>query len=325
MGVLVVAAGVEGLPHLLAQAAVVRIGQEGIDRGAGVQHRPLALVALVGGGCGRGVLHRLGQAREVGLLQVEDVAALVGQQVLAELCVEARQLLVDGGDPRLGGGGEPGAALHPVDPVVPGQLLLLRRQARGLARLVDRVDAGEQAGVLADPVLELGDLGVHHLLHRLHVGVVFRGAPHAVKRHHPAERLARPLLGYDGVVEGGRGRVAGDGIDLRQVLAHALLKRRLEGGDLHLGEGRQAAVRPAPGREQGLRVGREVCGRRAAGPGLRRRIGGGGRRATGVGLLGDGRRGEDHGQTGSEQQDVTHCSIPPGVWTRLARGGGSGN
>ena len=204
--VLVVAAIVEGAPDLFAQVPPVRIGQERVHRGAGVEDGVFALVPLVRRRAGGRVLQRRRQAGQIAVLQIEDVAGFVGQKVLAELGVEPGQLLVDRGHPRLGGGIELGALLHPVGPIDPDQLLLLRRQAQRVARFIEGVDAGEELGVLGDLVLEFGQLGRHLGLHRLHIGGGEVGGPDIVDGVGAPHRLARPLQRHDGVVEvGGAG------------------------------------------------------------------------------------------------------------------------
>ncbi len=283
VGVLVVAAGVEGAPDLLAQVAPVRIGQERVHRRAGVEDRKLALVALAGCGLGGGVAQRLRQAGQVGFLEVQHVAVLVGEQVLAELGVEPGEFLVDGGDAGLGFRRQLGAVLHHADPVGPHQLLLLGRQVQAVALLVDRVHAGEQLGVLADLVLEGGDLGIDTVLDSLELGQVLGGAPHAVQGQHPGERLAGALLGDDGVVEARGRRIVGDGVDLGQVLADSRVDGRLEGRDLDLVERRHAAIGAGPGRQQGIGARRQ-----------RSRS------------LGQGRRGIDCGKAHAQKKEFTH-------------------
>jgi len=91
--VAVVAAHDPHPPALLAQGAIAGIGDERLHRGAGVGDQPLALEALFLGRAGGVGLDRLGQAGQVVRAELEGVAFLVGQLVLAEGGVERRQPL----------------------------------------------------------------------------------------------------------------------------------------------------------------------------------------------------------------------------------------
>ena len=290
MGVLVVAAAVVVAPDNLAHGAVVGIGQERVHRGARVGDRPLALVAVVGGGLGRGGLQVFRQAAELVGLEVGDPAGLLGLQVLAELGEQGGQPLVDLGDPGLGLGVEGGAGAGEVVPVDPDQPLLLGRQLLGGGVGLQRLDAGEQLGVLHDLVVEGRQLGVHLVLDLLVLRRRQVGAPDAVDRLRPGQRLAAAFQRLDGVGEGGRRGVVGDGLDLAPVQRHGLFQRRLEVGHLDQVEPRIAAVGAAPGGEHGVLVG---LGLHAGG------LGGG------FGRRGGDREREQRGGADADEEELT--------------------
>ena len=251
VGVAVVAAAVEGAPDLLAQVAAVGVGEERLHARPRVEHGPLALLAPLLGGGGRGGAQRVGQAGEVGLLvEEEDVVRLVGEQVLAEPRVERGQPLVDLREPLLGRGVEPGARADEVGVVEPRQALLLRGELRGVPRPVHRGDAREELLVLRDLVGERGQLRGHLLLDLLEVRRAHGPAVDAEDRSHAVEGAARAFERGQRVLESRRCGVVRDLVDLGQLLRH----RRREGGlevlDFHLVEGRNAPVGSGPRRQQ---------------------------------------------------------------------------
>ncbi len=90
--VVVVAAMVEGRPHLLAQVAPVGVGEERLHRGAGILNGPLALMTLLLGRRRRARPDRIREARQIRFsLQIQNVVRFVGQQVLTEIREECRQ------------------------------------------------------------------------------------------------------------------------------------------------------------------------------------------------------------------------------------------
>ena len=105
---------------------------------------------------GRGAALRLGQPFELGFRFDQHVAAFIGEDVLAELRVEARQALVDLRELllRILLQARPGA--YEVGVLVPREALLLGVELRVLGSLVYRGDALEQARVLHDPVAVRG-------------------------------------------------------------------------------------------------------------------------------------------------------------------------
>ena len=253
-GIAVVAAVVEGPPDLLAQVATVGIGQERVDRGAGVEHRIFAgMLPLGRRGAGRGA-HVARQARQVRRVQEQGIVVLVGQQVLVEGREVAGQLEVDRRQPLLGLRAEPGAAPHEGVPTDGHQPLLLRRQPGPFAGQVNRVDALEQLLVLQDLVAVRRQPGLDRPVDRAQLRRRERAAPDGVQGRGPVARRAGLFQRAQGVVEGGRGRVAGDRLDLGQFGGHGRLQGGREVGHPDLVERRHAAIGPRPRRQQ--RVGR---------------------------------------------------------------------
>ena len=241
----VVAAVDERAPDLLARRADRALGQERVDAGAGVDDDELARKLARGGVRGRGVLQALGQAGQIGVRQL-DPGVLVGQQVLAELGVEAGQFGVDRADTGLGFGRELSARAHEVAVVDPQHALLFRRQLGLFRRIVDRLDAGEERGVLVDLVTVGRQLGIHLLLDRLELRRAHVRAPDAVIGLNVVQHPAGVFQRADGVVEGRRGLVGRDRVDLGQVLGHGRFQGRLEVGDLDLVESGHAAIGADP-------------------------------------------------------------------------------
>ncbi len=102
VGVAIVAAVLERAPDLLAQAPVGGEGQERIDAGARVDHRPLPGMAALGGGGGEAartiVRGKPARSRAAG---DEDGGVFVRQQPAAEIGELGGELLVDGAEARL--------------------------------------------------------------------------------------------------------------------------------------------------------------------------------------------------------------------------------
>ncbi len=235
--VVVVAAAGESAPHLLAQVAAAGIGEEGLHARARVEDLPLCVVAARAGGRGGGD---------------ERMGVLVGQHVLAEIGVERGEALVDLRQSLLRDLVQARAAPRELGVAKPGEPLLLRRQARLLARLVDGGDAREEPCVLDDPVVEAGEPGLHLALDVLESGRAHRRGEDAVDRRRPVERPAAALHRLERVRERGRRGVIGDAVDLGQPFGHRDLERRLEVLDLHLVERRNAAERATPRGNQGV-------------------------------------------------------------------------
>jgi hypothetical protein len=308
----IVAAIDEGAPHPLAQGAVVGEGQHRIHRGAGVDDRILAggQVALARRR-GGSRLDVGGHAGEVGLAG-DDPGGLVGEQLLAELGEQPRQLLVVGGELLLLRRVEIGAAADELV-VKPGHhALLLGVEAGAFARLVDRLDPLEQSRVEDELVIGGGEARLPFALERLIVGIGHVVGHHAEHGFDPVEPLAGALERLDGVGEGGRRRIVRD----REHLAITLVDRELEGRREqvrpHLVERRHAVERTAPIGEQDV-VGN---GNRDG----RGRLGGGGL----GGFLGRHASAERQGSR-ARHQDRLHSLSPSSLWgacrTRRRLGG----
>ena len=94
MLVAVVLAAVVGLPHLLPELALGGEGQERGHGGARVGDGVLALLATLRGGGGGGGAQRFREAPELRLVDEHHVALLVREDVVGELGVEPRELLL---------------------------------------------------------------------------------------------------------------------------------------------------------------------------------------------------------------------------------------
>ena len=94
--VAVVAAVDEHAPRFFAQVAVIGVSQKRIDRRTRVHDHPCAWLFLRFSGCGGSVAQRLRQAGQfVFALEHDELIGLFGEHVLAELCVQPGELLVD--------------------------------------------------------------------------------------------------------------------------------------------------------------------------------------------------------------------------------------
>ena len=183
--------------------------------------------------------------------------------VLGKGCVEGGQPFVD-----LAGLGlvrlrELGAVLDEVDVVDLDQALLLRRQLRHFGAVVHRRDPLEELGVVGDVVGEDADLRRIFLVDLLEIRRVQIAGKDAVDRHDAVQRLARPLHRHNGVLERRRRRVVGDRFGFSAGFGDGGVEGGREVGDLHLVEGRQAAVGAGPRRGQRINRGgrRGVRGR----------------------------------------------------------------
>jgi len=216
-----------GLLQALAQGAVLQRGQRRLA--AGVLQRQhvlafeLALLGSLRGGGDRGVGHP-GEAGAVVHHHGRSVVLL--EQVLAEAGLQRGQLAVDLAQARLLLLVQPGAGAHEVEVVTVEQAQLLGVEAELVALVVQGLDAGVQLRVEGDGVGVRGQQRRHGGLHLLHLRVGV-GADQ-VEEHvgHAQQYLAAALGGDDGVVEGRRLGVVGDGVELGALLGHALLEGR---------------------------------------------------------------------------------------------------
>ena len=219
----------------------------------------LAGLAAIGGRLrGRGA-HGVGQAGEISFsVQHQQVVLLVGQHVLAELGAERRRPLGDGGHTRLGLLVEPGARLDEAAMVALEYALLLQRQPKLLVILHQRVHPREQLGVLVDGHAVLGIAGRYLALDGLDLGRGVRAGQVEEYGRYAIEEPAREFERVDGVGEGRRRPVVGDGCDLFEVLGEALLDGRQEMRGAHLVEGRHL-VRRRPALQQRVLAGRRFA------------------------------------------------------------------
>ena len=249
VGVAVVAAGDEGLEHLLAQVAAGRALQERLDRGARQRHHRLAgLAALFGGGLGGGD-EAVGQAGAVVLAELQRPALLVGKQVVAEAGAEMGQPLVDLGHPLLGGLVEAGAGAVEADVGPLQQPHLLAGQPERGAVVVQLRDPAEQHGVHHDRIPVPRHPQRDLLVDLQHRRVRVRRDQGVEHRRDLGEQLAGALQRRDGVVEVGRRRIVNDCGDLGRVVGEGLLEGRQEVLRRDLVE-RRRLERRLPGRQQ---------------------------------------------------------------------------
>ena len=208
-------AGVVGAPHALAQVGAGAELQEGDVAGMREVEDP-AVPALLAGGLGAQVPHVLRQALQVRLvrqLQAEGVGGVEGVLAVAEL--QQGQLFLHRGVLPLVFRGEQRAAAH--EPLVAffEQLALVRGEVRAGAPVVDGLHAGEKVRVEADVHLVVGQQGrdlLRDLLHR----VVALGLEQVEEQAaHALQRGAGEFQGLDGIGEGRRVGVGGDGVHLR--------------------------------------------------------------------------------------------------------------
>ena len=138
---------------LLAQVAPGRELQERLVGRARQRHRMLAGKPARGGRLRRGGDEALRQAGEiVGPVENQRERFFVGEHVLAEQRAEARQPLADRRQPRLLLGGEAGAGARERDAPAFERPRRLGIEAETAARLMQRLDAGEQRVVEQDRV-----------------------------------------------------------------------------------------------------------------------------------------------------------------------------
>ena len=248
--VAVVAARDEGAPHLFTEGALGRVGQEGIDRGAGVGDGVLVRVVALGGGRRGGLDVRVGQAAQLILRDIGDDSFLVGEDVVREAGVEFREPLVDRRVAVLRRALEGGAVAGEAVVDQPDEALLVGPQGALLRTRLDRPDAREERLVLRDLRAKLGELRGHLLLDGAELGAGAVRGPDAPVGEDPIEIAAGALEGLDGVLEGRGLGVGGDGVDLFEVTRHAGLESGAHDAEVHPVEGRHAAVRSGPVREQ---------------------------------------------------------------------------
>ncbi len=134
----------------LAQLAPGREHQERLDRGARQGDDVLPVEPAFARRRRRRGAGEIGQPVELVRGEHQPPLVLVMQHVLAEQRVQARQPLGDRRHARLPLRGEPRAAAHEAQMMALQQPPLIGRQGERVALRVERVDAGEQAGIERD-------------------------------------------------------------------------------------------------------------------------------------------------------------------------------
>ena len=247
----VVAAAVPAPPHPLTQLALRREGQEGLHERAGVGDREAAPVAPGFGRGPRGAAKRGGQSPQLGLLQEQAGALLVGEDPGAEVGVQPGQPALDGG------------VAHPRGPLerraLPGEALvnelheatLLGRPVRGVCE--DLSDPLEQAAVLGDrrQVVRPSrrDPGLHRAKRRARQAV----APHREVLLRALHGGAGALHRDDRVVEGRGGRIRRDRVELPEVGGERFAHGRFQPLEVHPVERGHSPVRSDPLIQQRVR------------------------------------------------------------------------
>jgi hypothetical protein len=246
----VLTAGDPGDVRGAAEVAAAGEGQERLDRGAR-ESDDVAWQAALRGGLAGAVTGEVGQSVEVGLGEGKVPGLLVVQHVLAEPCVQRGQALGDFGHARLLGGAEPGAGADETKVAAFEQAARVGRQAEAVAGGVERVDAGEQAGIERDPAAVLGQPGgeiAFDLLQRL---VAEAGDEVGKYVADALQQAAAALEGLDGIGEARGRRIFDDGGDFGELLLHAAFERL---GDVPGADAveRRDAEGGRPGGEEGV-------------------------------------------------------------------------
>ncbi len=249
---------------------------------------------MILGGFGRGGGNLgVGQAREFGLAaDDEGVGVFLLLDVLGKRRLERGNLGVEGLQLGLVGIGQLRAGADEIQVVALEQPERLAVETEVLARLVERLDPGEERAVQENGIIVRRQLGGHGAVNgfQRRVGV---GAGEVGKDGFDAvQQLARTLHGDDGVLEGRGLGIVRNSRDLLQLLRHALLEGRREMLVLDLIERRQVIGQGAFG-QQGI-----------GGHGE----GGGGSRVRGPKRGGEAQVGGDHGhkEAGLEQRRFGH-------------------
>ena len=165
-------------------------------------------------------------ARSSGAVENEHERLLVGEHVLAEQRAEARQPFADRRQPRLLVGVEAGAGAGEGDAPAFERPRRFGIEAETLARLIKRLDAGEQCVVEQDRVALARQHRRDVAFDALDLVARFRAGEMEERRAHPLEQRAGALQGGDRIVEGRRGRIGDD----RRDLGAPVGQRSREGG-----------------------------------------------------------------------------------------------
>ncbi|GMA76755.1 hypothetical protein GCM10025880_31720 [Methylorubrum aminovorans] len=242
-----------------AQIAAGGEDEERLDQRARQGDHMAVLGAPLLGGFRGGIAQEGREAGKViGAVERQEEVALVGEHVLGELRAEFGQPDRDLGDASLRLRGEAGAGPAEAAEVALEHAALLRAQTLGIG--VDRREAVPELRVQGDGARMPGELWGDGPFDRLQLraGVAAR----EIEEHvgHPVEGRARPLHRRDGVVEGRRRLVSGDGRDLGVMR----LQRAREGRHVMLGPDR-LEIRQAEGCRPFRGVERVRCRGGAAG------------------------------------------------------------
>mmetsp|Transcript_53120 Transcript_53120/g.124204 ORF Transcript_53120/g.124204 Transcript_53120/m.124204 type:complete len:781 (-) Transcript_53120:457-2799(-) len=261
-GIAAAAARDRGAVQALAQRALAEHRLIGLARGVEQGDAVFAVEPGLLGGRRRGldlVWRQTGQ-----FLHVVDHHGRVidlGEGALLVVGIDGRELGVDGLHARLRLGLEARAGAHHAAPVALDEAARLGVGRCLLAVLVERVDARKQLGVLQDGIALGGEARrvVGAQLQPCRIGVC--GEQIEQQRRRACQQASALFQGLHRVGKARGGAVGGDGLDLRQLLGHAAVKRRREMLVTDLVEGREAQ-RQRAGREQRVGGGRGRSGLR---------------------------------------------------------------
>jgi len=210
---------------------------------------------------GRRTRRRAHEIRKTGevifAVEQQRIALLVRQYVLAEGGAERGEPRIDIHKPRLRRRVERGAGAAELYVIALEHAPLLGRKRKPVAHLVETIDAAEQGLVHEDPVpvlgLERGQLALEREDRIVGVGA----GQEMEKVDGSRERLSARVERVDGVGEGRRLRIAGNGRDLGRVRGECARKGRPEMRGLDPVESRDAEG-ATPLREQRVAVGGDL-------------------------------------------------------------------
>ena len=246
----------EGAKRPFAQVASGRELHERLVGRARQRHRMLAGKPTRGGRLRRRGDEALRQSGKI-VRPVENKRErlFVGEHVLAEQGAEARQPLADRRQARLPLRVEARAGAGESDAPTFERPRRLGVESETVARLMQRLDAGEQRVVEHDRVALARQNRRDVAFDALDLVAGLGAGEMEERRAHPLEKRAGALQGDDRVVEGRRGGIGDD----RRDLGAPFGQRRVECGWKVLGSDaieRRRAERRVPRREQGIVGGR---------------------------------------------------------------------
>ena len=221
-----VAAGCVGLPHLMTEVTVGAVLHEWFPAGKVESEDEFALGSGVGIGSLAGGSDLVGGETGRGGVKYQLIGVGGLKDVLGKTKGEGSYLLVELAETCLLIGRDIGAAADKAFIGFLEETLLLGIEVEALALVVDSLDALEEFGVKGDVVAVGGEFGGYLFGDGFHLVAVFTLAEVEEDTGDLVEKLAAVLVGFDGVLEGGRVGVVDDGIDFGQLLFHALLEGR---------------------------------------------------------------------------------------------------